>query len=177
MFGDSGNRPDRSLPVGISSGAKPGRAVGLTLPDFNGPMTAFVATPRGWRQPKVYLGGDLHATHPDATVRTPCPPRDDSLDRATIVIDDLEHESRWATAEEGVWCIDLGEALADSAPYFSLFDSTGRLRHWLILPPARQMLGTGHLWLPFIRPWPSDGRASSAPRTAGARPSQRRGAR
>jgi hypothetical protein len=42
--------------------------------------------------------------------------------------------------------------MVDSAPYFSIWDTDGRMRTWLLLPPARLMIGLGHFWLPSVPP-------------------------
>jgi hypothetical protein len=57
-------------------------------------------------------------------------------------------------AVEGVWCARLEGPALECAPYFSLTDGLGRLRAWLILPPAPTMLGIAHHWLPRVPPPP-----------------------
>ena len=138
-------------------GARLAKALRIDLPTFRGPLAAFEATPRFSGEKGIYLGGDLHAVHTRDAPRVLATTRDRSLDTATVVIDDLEHESQWATAVEAIWCVRLEGPMLDAAPYLTLFDTDGRLRHWLTLLPAREMIGIGHLWLPFVRPRPGGG--------------------
>ncbi len=135
--------------------------LGLELPPFDGPLVAFDPAPEGASGDPVYLGGDLHRIHPDASERRPGRRRDDSLDGATITIADHEHEDLEATAVLGIWCLALHGDLVDSAPYITIWDTDGRRRAWLLLPPARLMIGLGHFWLPSVPP-PPDAHGVSA---------------
>lgn len=123
------------------------RKLGVDLPPFWGPLVAF--DPARERSPAdpVYLGGDLHAVHPVAREPGAPPDRDGSLDLATIALLDGEGWLLDIAATDGVWCTRLEGAALDCAPYFSVTDGQGRLRTWLILPPARTMIGIAHLWL------------------------------
>jgi hypothetical protein len=125
--------------------------LGLELP-FKGPLDAFALSEEPGPGVPICLGGDLHAVDPEA--RGPRPPvgRDESLDAATVGLDDEEHESIQALAVEGIWCLALREEMLDSAPYFTLWDTQGRLRTWLLLPPPRLMIGLGRFWLPSVPP-------------------------
>jgi hypothetical protein len=127
---------------------------GLELPPFDGPLVAFDPAPEGAPGGPVYLGGDLHRVHPDAAEPHPGRVRDESLDNARVVLIDQVHEDLEARAVAGVWCLALHDELADSAPYFTIWDSEGRMRAWLLLPPARLMIGIGHFWLPSVPPPP-----------------------
>lgn len=124
----------------------------LELPPFDAPLVAFDPAPGGAPGGPVYLGGDLHRVHPGAAGRDPGRVRDESLDEARIALFDREDEELETTAVEGVWCLALHGELVDSAPYLTLRDTEGRLRTWLILPPARTMIGIAHLWLAHIPP-------------------------
>lgn len=106
--------------------------------------------------------GDLHASHPKAGDGTGAHRRDTSLEDATILLDYQVHPPLKASATEGIWCLALEGDRVDSAPYFSLFDGEGRLRVWLLLPPARVMIGIGHLWLPSVPPVPGPAASPSA---------------
>jgi hypothetical protein len=125
--------------------------LGLELPLFVGPIDAFRIGEEPRPEDPIYLGGDLQAIHPDTVDRRPAG-RDPSLDAATVTIDDQEHPSMQAVAVEGIWCLLLRENLVDSAPYLMIHDTEGRLRTWLLLPPAHLMIGIGHFWLPQIKP-------------------------
>jgi hypothetical protein len=130
----------------------PGSELGLGMPPFDGPLVAFDPAPAGAPGDPVYLGGDLHAVHPDAPERYRGRPRDESLDEARIALGDDEHEDLEVTAVDGVWCLAIYDDLVDSAPRFNLWDTDGRLRTWLLLPPARLMIGIAHFWLPSVPP-------------------------
>jgi hypothetical protein len=65
------------------------------------------------------IWGDLQAIHPLGSDRTSGAGCDHSLDRATITIDDHEHETLEAAAVEGIWGLALPEHLFCSAPYFA----------------------------------------------------------
>jgi hypothetical protein len=125
-------------------------SLGLDLPVFEGPLTAFAL---GAEQRPVLLGGDLHAVHPESVDPLP-DQRDGSLDAATVILDDQEHPPLKMAAVDGIWCLTLPDDLLDSAPYFALWDTEGRLRAWLLLPPPRTMIGIGHFWLPQVKPPP-----------------------
>jgi hypothetical protein len=127
---------------------------GLELPPFDGPLVAFDPAPDGAPGAPVYLGGDLHRVHPDASGQHHGRPRDESLDGAKVGLSDQEHEDLEGTAVAGVWCLALQGDLVDSAPYFTIWDTEGRMRAWLLLPPARLMIGIGHFWLPSVPPPP-----------------------
>jgi hypothetical protein len=133
--------------------------LGLELPPFEGPLDAFVLGEDPEGVPAYHLGGDLHAVYPEAPTRRQLHGRDHSLDAARITLDDEEHETVEATAVEGIWCIPMPAELVDSAPLFTLTDTQGRLRSWLLIPPARLMVGLGHFWLPAV---PSRPRRSPA---------------
>jgi hypothetical protein len=136
-------------------------SLGLDLPVFEGPLSAFVL--EGGRGP-ILLGGDLHAVHPESA-NPPAGDRDRSLDAATVIVDDQEHPPLKTAAVEGIWCLALPDDLLDSAPYFTLWDTEGRLRAWLLLPAAAAMIGIGHFWLPQIKP-PPDTPGATSSRTA-----------
>jgi hypothetical protein len=127
-------------------------SLGIELPLFEGPLTAFVMGDEQGPGDPIYLGGDLHAVHPEATGRFPDRERDRSLDAATVVIDDQLGAGVETTAAEGIWCLALRAELLDSALYFMLWDTEGRTRAWLVIPPPRQMIGAGDLWLPSVPP-------------------------
>jgi hypothetical protein len=100
----------------------------------------------------VYLGCDLRRVHTDASEQYPRRPRDESLNEARIALSDHEHEDLEVTAVEGVWCLAIYGELVDSAPYLTLWDKEGRMRSWLLLSPARLMIGVAHFWLPSVPP-------------------------
>jgi hypothetical protein len=129
--------------------------LGFELPAFEGPLSAFEHDQGSASGKGVYLGGDLHKVHPDAADQRPGRSHDGSLDSATIIIDDFEHEPTEAMAVGGIWCLRLERDLISSAPYLSLHDDSGTLRAWLLLPPARSMIGIAHYWLPSVAPPPS----------------------
>jgi hypothetical protein len=108
--------------------------LGLELPPFTGPLIAF--DPSEERSPgdPVYLGGNLHAVHPGTSAGPPPTRRDHSLDAATITLTDFDHPPLEAIAVEGIWCLAIVGGLLDSAPYFSISDSDGRRRTWILLP-------------------------------------------
>jgi hypothetical protein len=121
-------------------------------PLFEGPLYTFQIGEASGVGAPVYLGGDLHAVHAEGHDRPSGICRDPSLDGATITIDDHEHQAIKVTAVEGIWCLTLPKALYFSAPYFAVRDSENRLRIWLLLPPARALIGIAYLWLPRIPP-------------------------
>jgi hypothetical protein len=127
------------------------RELAVDLPPFRGPLEAFDPVPGRSSSDPVYLGGDLHAVHPDGgdPDGTPSDP-DESLDQATITLLDGEGWALDIQAIEGIWCTRLEGAALECAPYLSLADSEGRIRTWLLLPPPHLMLGIGHYWLPSV---------------------------
>jgi hypothetical protein len=134
--------------------------LGVPLPPFEGPLVAFQLDGHRGAEDPVFLGGDLHAVHPAAGGPAPAADRDPSLDFATISLSDREREPLDVPAAEGIWCTRLeGERLL-LAPYFSLTDTDGRARAWLLLPPPRLMVGIAHFWLPAVGP-PEERRAGS----------------
>lgn len=135
--------------------------LGIGLPAFSGPLVAFDPAPECSSGDPVYLGGDLHAVHPDARDPGARPGRDDSLDRATITVLDGEGWLLDVPATEGVWCTRVEDDHLECVPYFSITDGRGRLRTWCILPPARTMIGIAHLWLPSVPPPPTSADSGS----------------
>jgi hypothetical protein len=128
------------------------KALGLELPQFDSPLDAFeLGSDRRPGEP-IYLGGDLHAVHPAAVDQGRRGRRDPSMDSARVIIDDLERPAIETIAVEGIWCVGVVGELLDSAPYFTLWDTEGRIRAWLVLPPPRMMVGLGHFWLPRVDP-------------------------
>ncbi len=128
---------------------------GLDLPPLDGPLVAFDPAPGGAPGGPVYLGGDLHRIHPDAPEQYPGRRRDESLDEARIALNQLGQANlAEATAVRGVWCLAVYGEHVDSALYLALWDTENRLRTWLLLPPARLMIGLAHLWLPSVPPPP-----------------------
>jgi len=124
----------------------------LELPTFDGPLVACDPAPGGAPGGPVYLGGDLHRTHPEAVTDHPKRRRDVSLDEARIVLSERGEESLEVNAVEGVWCLALFGDQVESAHHFALWDTEGRLRIWLFLPAARLMVGLAHLWLRSVPP-------------------------
>jgi hypothetical protein len=126
--------------------------LGVALPPFDGPLVAF--DPAGERsgQDPVYLGGDLHAIHPDAAGTETRTAHDETLEDASIsfTLADFGGEALEAIATRGIWCVALHDELAASSLYLMLRDSSDRLRAWLLLPPASSMIGRGHHWLPRV---------------------------
>lgn len=133
--------------------------LGVDLPPLPGPLVAFQLD--GLRGPEdpVYLGGDLHRVHPRADVPAAPSDRDRTLDNAIVTLDQ-EHDLLDLAAVEGIWCARIEGERLPAAPYFTLTDSDGRIRAWLLLPPPRLMIGIAHFWLPLVPP-PDD------PRTGG----------
>ena len=126
--------------------------LGLALPPFQGPLTAFLPAGEQVEDAPVHLGGDLHAVHPEARVQRSGADLDHTLDAAEIVITNFEHEPVETRAVEGVWCVALHGSILDSAPYLAITDTEGLIRTWILLPPPRQMIGIGHHWLPAVAP-------------------------
>jgi hypothetical protein len=122
----------------------------LGLVPFDGPLVAFDPAPEGAPSGPIYLGGDLHQIHPATTPKRTKRRRDESLDAAMITFGERGGESLEVTAVHGVWCLALPDEPINSAPYFVLWDMKGRIRTWLLLPPARLMMGLAHLWLPSV---------------------------
>lgn len=144
--GDDGARVARLQQLSI--------VLGVALPPFKGPLVAFdlySETGRDRDRP-LFLGGDLHAVHPE-TVDRHRHPRDPTLDSATITLVNLDSKPLETAAIEGIWCIRIPDEHSDSAPYLSIFDSEGRLRSWRLLLPPRLMIGLAHLWLPAVPPF------------------------
>lgn len=131
------------------------RDLGVDLPPFRGPLVAFDPVLDRSSGDPVYLGGDLHAVHPDTREPDPPPDRDDSLDQAVITLSDGAGWQLSIAAAEGVWCTRLEGAALERAPYFALTDARGRLRNRLLLPPPRLMIGIAHFWLCSV-PQPLD---------------------
>jgi hypothetical protein len=130
---------------------------GLELPPFDGPLVAFDPAPQGAPGRPVYLGGDLHRVHPDVAEPGFGQCLDGSLDEARIVLGEREQENLEVTAVDGVWCMALYGEQVDSAPYLTLWDTEGRMRTRILLPPARLMIGLAHFWLPSVPPPPGLG--------------------
>jgi hypothetical protein len=130
--------------------ADPAHDLGVDLLPFRGPLVAFVPVPERRAGDAVFLGGDLHAVHPDTRGPGARSGRDESLDLATVTLCDGEGRQLDIRATEGVWCTRLEGAALECAPYFRITDALGRLRCWLILPPARMMIGIAQLWLPRV---------------------------
>jgi hypothetical protein len=153
-------RPDgrrREAPASASEGERLealAALLGFEPPPFEGPLGAFELGEEREAGEPIYLGGDLHRVHPDGVDRRPGREHDHSLDAAKVGLDDYEHPVIEAVALDGLWCIALGGEIVDSAPYLTICDSEGRTRAWLLLPPARLMIGIGHLWLPSVPPPP-----------------------
>lgn len=143
---------DPSAGPGEESPARFAAEFGLRLPPFDGPLVVFDPAPDGAPGEPVYLGGDLHRVHPDASERYHRRSLDESLNEARITLSDDEHEDLEVTAVEGVWCLAIHGDLVESAPCLTLWDTKGRMRSRLLLPPARLMIGTAHLWLPSVPP-------------------------
>jgi hypothetical protein len=157
------DEPDNVLPFRSSRRppadgrlARLARELGIAPPVFEGPLCAFQIGEEPGAEAPVFLGGDLHAVHPEARARRAADDRDRSLDSAKITIDDHEHETAEASAVEGIWCLALPEALSRSAPHLIVWDTEGRPRVWLLLAPARMMIGVAHAWLPQVPPSPPD---------------------
>jgi hypothetical protein len=127
-------------------------ALGVELPPFAGPLVVFDPADQHGPGDPIYLGGDLHAVHPDAPGDPGPREPDPSLDNATLTFGDIPHPWPEAVAVEGIWCVVLEGELTDLSPFFMLWDDLGRLRTWLLLPPASAMIGEGHLWLPSVPP-------------------------
>lgn len=130
--------------------------LGIELPVFEGPLRAFQVGAEPGAEAPVFLGGDLHAVHPEARGRRAAGDRDRSLDSAVVTIDDHEHDTLEVTAVEGIWCLALPETLSLSALYLIVWDTEGRPRVWTLLAPARMMIGLAHVWLPQVPPPPPD---------------------
>jgi hypothetical protein len=134
--------------------------LGIELPLFEGPLVAFQLDGHRGGEDPVFLGGDLHQVHPRAGGPARASHRDPSLDSAILTLVDHENEMLDIAAVEGVWCTRIDGERLPAAPYFSLTDTDGRIRAWLLLPPPRLMVGIAHFWLPSVPP-PED------PRTGG----------
>jgi len=134
--------------------------LGVELPLFDAPLVAFQLDGHRSTEDPVFLGGDLHATHPRAAgSTTTAAERDPSLDFATITLIDHDHPPLDVPATAGVWCTRVeGDRLAP-APYLSINDSDGRILIWLLLPPPRLMVGIAHHWLTRVPSLPGGRRA------------------
>jgi hypothetical protein len=125
--------------------------LGLGIPPFEGPLSAFAPPGPRTEDDPIYLGGDLHAVHPEAKVKSLRPGGvDPSLDGAEILITNFEDDAVKTSAVDGIWCVGLSGPVIDTAPYFSITDIDGRCRTWILLPPPRLMIGMGHYWLPAV---------------------------
>jgi hypothetical protein len=127
----------------------------VELPPFEGPLVAFGAEGPQDADASVYLGGDLHAVHPEARVARAGGEVDRSLDAARIAITNFEHPALETSAGEGLWCLPLAGPIIDTAPYLWITDGEGRTRTWILLPSPRLMIGIGHYWLPAVAPLPT----------------------
>jgi hypothetical protein len=144
------------------------RSLGPEDPFFDAPLTAFIFGGEQYPEGPVFLGGDLHAVHPSPAEERSRSVRDRKLDNSSIVLGDPDREPLRAGAVEGIWCLALPDDLAASSLPFFLYDGEDRLRAWLCLPPARQMIGVGHLWLPSVPPLPGQTTASAEGPSTGA---------
>jgi hypothetical protein len=126
------------------------RELGVDLPPFRGPLVAFDPAPVRSPGDPVYLGGDLHAVHPDVAAPGTAAQLDESLDRAAISFIDGEGRTLETHAVEGVWCARLDGAALDCAPYLALRDTLGRMRTWILLARPEAMIDIAHLWLPRV---------------------------
>jgi hypothetical protein len=124
--------------------------LGVELPPLEGPLVAFQLDGHRGADDPVFLGGDLHAAHPSLYRPAAGAGRDPTLDNAIVTIADHEHEMLDLPAVEGLWCTRIEGERLPAAPYFSLTDSEGRIRAWLLLPPPRLMVGIAHFWLPSV---------------------------
>jgi hypothetical protein len=128
------------------------KKLGVKLPPLVGPLVAFQLDGHSGAEDPVFLGGDLQAVHPDAGPPSRRSANDPTLDNAIVTLTDHENETLELAAVEGIWCTVLRGERLPAAPYFSLTDSTGAIRTWLLLPPPRLMVGIAHLWLPSVPP-------------------------
>jgi hypothetical protein len=130
----------------------PSSTADLELPPFDGPLVAFDPAPGGAPGGPVYLAGDLHRIHPAAVLQRAQPRRDECLNEARIVLVEPRGETLEVNAVEGIWCLALFGEHVDAVHYMALWDTEDRMRIWLILPPARAMIGLAHLWLRSVPP-------------------------
>ena len=137
----------------------------VDLPPFEGPLVAFGAQGRRAPEEPVYLGGDLHAVHPESRAGRAGQALDRSLDAAEITITNFEHPAVVTSAREGLWCLALTGPILETAPYLGITDGEGRRRTWILLPMPPQMIGMGHYWLPAVPPLAE----SAPPRRPGRR--------
>jgi hypothetical protein len=154
--------PPSREPPGDDRLARLAARLGVELPPFPGPLVAFDPAEERSHGDPIYLGGDLHAVHPEARIQRPGADLDHTLDAAEIVITNFEHEPVETMAVEGVWCLALQGPILDSAPYLAITDTEGLHRTWILLPPPLRMIGIGHYWLPAVAP-----AAGIAPRRRG----------
>jgi len=124
----------------------------VELPPFEGPLVAFGDGGPQHPDAAVYLGGDLHAVHPEARAARGTQPLDPSLGAAQIEITNFEHPAVVTSAREGLWCLALTGPILGTAPYLGITDGEGRRRTWILLPMPPQMIGMGHYWLPAVPP-------------------------
>jgi hypothetical protein len=146
---DHGSRPSGPRARRLDALA---RKLGVELPPLIGPLVAFQLDGHSGDGDPVVLGGDLQAVHPDAVPPSRRSAHDPALDNAIVTLTDHENETLELAAVEGIWCTVISGARLPAAPYFSLTDSTGAIRTWLLLPPPRLMVGIAHLWLPSVPP-------------------------
>jgi hypothetical protein len=160
------NDPELPRPAAENPGPRAERLsalakmLGVELPLFNGPLVAFQIDGHRSAEDPVFLGGDLHAVHPDGGGPSRRSGLDGSLDNAIVSLNDHVHQPLDLAAVQGIWCTCISGERLPAAPYFSLTDSEGRIRMWLLLPPPRLMVGIAHLWLPSVP-------ASADPRSRG----------
>jgi hypothetical protein len=129
------------------------------LPSFPGPLTAFRPEEDG----PLYLGGDLHAARPQGTDSERSAERDESLDRAHVVVIGHRGKRSETVALGEIWFAPLDEPTAEAGPIFMVYDGKFRLRTWLLLPPAWSLLAEGYLWLPAVPPAYQPTSASRSP--------------
>jgi hypothetical protein len=120
---------------------------------FDGPLVVFEPASGARPGGPIYLGGDLHAVHPRAAPEGETRPRDATLEAAMLFFFPTgQGETIESVATCGVWCLALHDEQRDSFFFLLLRDGELRVRAWLLLWPARAMLGRGHLWLPSVPP-------------------------
>jgi hypothetical protein len=153
MSGPESPRPeDESSDRRVRQLASLEKKLGIDLLPLDGPLVAFQLDGHRSSEDPVFLGGDLHAVHPDTGPSSWQSAHDPTLDSAVVTLTDHENETLELAAVEGIWCTALSGERLPAAPYFSLTDSEGTIRSWLLLPPPRLMVGIAHLWLPSVPP-------------------------